>query len=214
MISLIVLISIAIIVLTIMIVVIFVVETEKSQFHKNSFLADSYSPNIEAKQTLVVYYSRSGNTEILAMEIAKHYKAKALKIIGSRYNIGYKGWLNATTDARNQNASIFNDQIDISKFDTIVICSPIWLYSPAPPIWAFIKNHDFKDKKVILFNSLNSRFKQHYINSFINLIKEKGGIFISHLYVIRGRMFNQIDTNEFLNEVNQKIGSLYNPEKV
>ena len=30
--------------------------------------------------------------------------------------------------------------IDLTPFDTVWLGSPVWLYSPAPPIWAFVEH--------------------------------------------------------------------------
>src|SRR5690606_11643508 len=66
--------------------------------------------------------------------------------------------------------------------------SPIWLHTPAPPVFEFVRNNDFTGKTVILFNSLNSKFEQKYIDQFSDLVNAQGGRVIKHIYVIRGRM--------------------------
>lgn len=95
--------------------------------------------------------------------------------------------------------------MDLSAYDTVYIGSPVWLYSPAPQVYQFAKNHDFSGKKVILFNSMNSKFEQRFIDDFKHIVEQNGGTFHKHLYVIRGRMGQQMSSAEFLQEVEKLI---------
>lgn len=86
---------------------------------------------------LVLYYSLGGNTESVAVEIAKKLNADILKIetvkeypddydvllgLGKReVETGYQPQLNPF-------------RIDFSKYDKIVIGSPVWWFSFAPAI--------------------------------------------------------------------------------
>ncbi len=83
--------------------------------------------------------------------------------------------------------------------------SPIWLYSPAPPVFEFVRNNDFTGKKVVLFTSLNSKFEQKCIDDFSALVKQNGGDFITHVYVVRGRMTQQMSTEALLESVKTKV---------
>ena len=145
------------------IIVIFVVETENAQFRRNAVLAD-YEPGTSLdSKVLVVYFSRSNNTELMAMEIAKHYDANLVRLYADKYRIGFRGWINSLNDAQTKHAAITPERIDVSQYETIFIGSPIWLYSPAPPAWQFINNNDIADKNIVLFNTFNSKFKQEDI---------------------------------------------------
>lgn len=70
-----------------------------------------------------------------------------------------------------------------------------------PPVFEFVRNKDFTGKKVILFTSLNSKFEQKYIDEFSALVRQNGGVFIKHIYVIRGRMTQQMGSEAFLDSV-------------
>lgn len=48
-----------------------------------------------ARKTLVVYFSRSGNTELLAQEIADYYQASLLALKAKEYPMGLRGLLHA-----------------------------------------------------------------------------------------------------------------------
>ena len=184
---------------------IFVVWTENAQFERNAELAD-YQPRTSLdSKVLVVYFSRSNNTELMAMEIAKHYDANLIRIYADKYRIGFRGWINALNDAQTKHAAITPERMDTSQYETIFIGSPIWWYSPAPPAWQFINNNDIAGKNIVLFNTFNSKFKQEYIEDFKTSTEEKGGMFVKHIYVKRERMGQQISTESLLKKVRQQI---------
>jgi len=184
---------------------IFVVWTENAQFERNAELAD-YQPRTSLdSKVLVVYFSRSNNTELMAMEIAKHYDANLIRIYADKYRIGFRGWINALNDAQTKHAAITPERMDTSQYETIFIGSPIWWYSPAPPAWQFINNNDIAGKNIVLFNTFNSKFKQEYIEDFKTSTEEKGGMFVKHIYVKRERMGQQISTESLLEKVRQQI---------
>jgi flavodoxin len=195
-------------VLTVVVFVTFVIETEKAQFRNNAKMADYISVATPNSKVLVVYFSRSGNTELMAMEIAKHYNAQLVHLEADNYRIGLRGWLNALKDSQTKHASITPEKIDLSQYHTIFIGSPIWWYSPAPPVWQFVRNNNFSEKNVLLFNTFNSQFKQEYIDEFKAIISEKNGHFIKHIYVNRGRMTKQISAKAMLQAVREQLDTL------
>ncbi|MBB3398819.1 flavodoxin [Rhizobium sp. BK060] len=178
------------------------------RWQNKKFVAENYAYPSAGGDVLVVYFSRSGNTEIMAQEIAKAARADVVELVSDAYRIGFVGWVNALRDARRNEATISPASMDLSPYQTIYVGSPIWLYSPAPPIWEFISRNDFSGKRVVLFNSMNSKFDQKYIDDFAELVRRKGGSFDGHIYVIRGRMTQQMSTDELLDETRRQINAL------
>ncbi|MBX2922230.1 MAG: hypothetical protein KF746_08570 [Chitinophagaceae bacterium] len=182
-----------------------IVSIDNSQYKRNKRIIEKLKADNASGNTLVVFFSRSGNTELMARKIAELKKAHVIPIQSERNQIGFRGWIEALTDARKTTTEISPSKVDLSKYDTIYIGSPIWLYSPAPQVFEFAKNNDFTGKNVILFNSMNSKFEQKYIDDFKTVIEKNGGTFEKHIYIIRGRMTQQIDTDSFLKEVEKLI---------
>ncbi|MCQ0112248.1 flavodoxin family protein [Zhouia amylolytica] len=182
-----------------------IVSIDNYQFKRNKRVIEKLQAENAFGNTLVVFFSRSGNTELMARKIAEIKKAHVIPIQSRRDQIGFKGWMEALMDARKTTTEISPSKVDLSKYDTIYIGSPIWLYSPAPQVFEFANQNDFTGKKVFLFNSMNSKFEQEYIDDFKNIIEKNGGKFEKHIYVIRGRMTQQMEVNTFLNEVVQKL---------
>jgi len=159
-------------------------------------------------KVLVVYFSRSGNTELLAQEIAGYYQAPLLPLKAAAYPMGAQGLFNAVLDAQEKKAVISPEKIDLSAYDTLFIGAPIWRYSPAPPVWQFIENNQLMNKKVVLFSTFNSGFKQEYIDEFQASVEAQGGSFISHLYIRRGRMLVQMSDEDLLARAREKLQQL------
>jgi len=167
------------------------------------FHSPSYSPKQDKDSTvLVVYYSRSGNTEAMAREVARKFNADIVKIEAERYPLDYQGWRNAANDADDKvtMVQITPEIVDMSNYRLVFIGSPIWWYRPAPPLWTFVEKNDFKEKNVILFNTFNSRFKSDEIEKFRGEIEKKGGRLIDHIFIRRGRVYYQKSGEQLLEE--------------
>lgn len=181
-----------------------IVGIDSYQYKRNQKIMGTLDTDASSN-TLVVFFSRSGNTELMARKIAEIKNAAVVPIESDRDKIGFFGWIQSLQDARKTEAEITPSKIDLTAYDTIYIGSPIWLYSPVPQVFEFARNNDFTGKKVVLFNSMNSKFEQQYIDDFKNIVEQNGGIFDKHLYIIRGRMTQQMDTDTFLKEVDKLI---------
>lgn len=177
-----------------------VTRVENFQFSKNKQLRqfDPLSVMPESNVAVVVF-SRSGNTGVLANHIADKRNGHLYEITAENYDLGIPGWISALKDARSNIADISPQTIDLSAYETIYLGAPIWLYSPAPPIWQFAKNSDFTGKNVVLFNTFNSKFEESFIKDFELLVRSKGAVSFKHQYVDRGRMGSQISIEEMLN---------------
>jgi len=172
------------------------------------FHSPLYSPKQDRDSTvLVVYYSRSGNTEAMAREVARKFNAGIVKIEAERYPLDYQGWRNAANDADDKitMVQISPEIVDMRKYRLVFIGSPIWWYRPAPPLWTFVEKNDFKEKNVILFNTFNSRFKSEEIEKFQGEIEKKGGRLIDHIFIRRGRVYYQKSGEQLIGESQEII---------
>jgi len=61
---------------------------------------------------------------------------------------------------------------------------------------------------VVLFNTFNGKFEQTFINQFKVAVLSRGGYFIDHIWMKRGRMTQQIDTEVMLQKTRQQIENL------
>lgn len=170
-----------------------------------------YSPSATgASRTAVVYFSRSGNTALAARHVAQRLDARLFPLEVPAYQLGPSGLVHALKDAnrlRNRPAALpgmITQSIDLTPFDTVWLGSPVWLYSPAPPIWAFVEQHCFDGQHVVLFNTFNSHFGDDHIATFKAKVMARGARSFEHRTVLRGRMTQQIATRQMLRAIDEQ----------
>lgn len=160
-----------------------------------------------ASRTAVVYFSRSGNTALAARHVAMRFDAQLFPLEAPAYQLGPGGLTNALKDANALKEKpealpeIVPRTIDLTPFDTIWLGSPVWLYSPAPPIWAFVENNRFDGKHVVLFNTFNSNFGDDHIARLKAKVMARGAKSFEHRHVLRGRMTQQQSPDEMLQAI-------------
>jgi len=181
--------------------VLLVAFADSHQARKNAVLLAKGGQSPSGSRAAVVYYSRSGNTALMARRIAERRHAMLYRLEAPEYQVGLLGWGRAMADARKHEAVITPESIDLNDYDTVYLGSPIWLYSPAPPIWQFVEVNRFDNKDVVLFNTFNSQFKPEFIEAFRARVMERGARSFHHRYVRRGRMGGQLSTEELLRAV-------------
>ncbi len=81
-----------------------------------------------ATRTLVVVYSRTGNTLGAAKEAACFFDADMLQIRAPQYARNIKGQMLASNDADKEvtTTPILHDRVILSDYDLIFLCSPAW----------------------------------------------------------------------------------------
>ena len=157
----------------------------------------------EPSKTLVVVYSRTGNTLGAAKEVAKYFDADLLKIDAPQYSRDLKGQQLAAKHADEEvtTTPIQHDPVDLRKYDLIFLCSPTWWYRPAIPLFSFVENHDFANKSVFLIMTGNSKKTDEKTEKFETLVKEKNGNLLDVLFIQRGRIYWQKTPEQVNNEV-------------
>jgi len=164
---------------------------------------------VNASRTAVVYFSRSGNTALAARHVAKRLEAQLFPLEAPEYELGMAGLAHAVKDAnaRRSQPEVLPDitprTIDLTPFDTVWLGSPVWLYSPAPPIWAFVEHNRFDGQQVVLFNTFNSHIGQRFIDEFRQLVMAQGARSFRHVFVKRGRMGQQLSTKSMLGQIDE-----------
>ena len=144
----------------------------------------------------------------MAREIARQYQAEIVALEAEAYSLDFDGWRRARHDAWNRlPAAIVPEILDTAPYDLVFLGAPIWWYRPAPPLWTFVESNDFHGKRVVLFNTFNSRFKSEEIGAFGRLISRKRGRLIDHVHVRRGRILNQLSGDELIERVRDVLDS-------
>lgn len=170
------------------------------------------------RRTAVVYFSRSGNTALAARHVAKRLDANIYALEVPGYELGLAGLAHSALDAnarRNDPGKlpdITPRTLDLKPFDTLWLGSPVWFYSPAPPLWAFVEHNRFDGQHVVLFNTFNSNFGDDQIAAFKAKVMERGAASFEHRAVLRGRMTRQLTPKEMLQAIDEEwFGLRSNP---
>ena len=112
-------------------------------------------------KSLVVYYTRTGNTKIVAETIAAELGSDLEEIVDLKKRAGKLGWILAGKDSTQEKGTkIAPTKLAPADYDLIVIGTPIWAWKPTPAIRTYIVNNDFSGKKVALFFTMDSDLKQ------------------------------------------------------
>jgi flavodoxin len=111
-------------------------------------------------KTLIVFYSRTGNTKAVAKELAQNLNADLEEITETKpREEGVIGKIILSKDAILQNEVSINDlKRQIADYDLVVIGTPIWAWNMANPIRSFLNKYkqDLSLKKVAFFATMGS----------------------------------------------------------
>lgn len=107
-------------------------------------------------KTLVVYYSRTGNTEAVAKKLAEKFDADIETLIDKRNRDGLVGYTRASKDALAKNLTDLEPlNLDPDDYDIILIGTPSWYGNLTPAVRTFLAGHDLSGKCAALFGTTN-----------------------------------------------------------
>jgi flavodoxin len=108
-------------------------------------------------KTLVVYYTRTGNSKFAAETIAAELGADIEEVVDLKKRQGRLSFLSAGRDAgQGKETEIAPTKRVPSDYDLVIIVQPIWNKSPTPAIRTYLNRNDLSGKKVGLFFSDSS----------------------------------------------------------
>ena len=119
----------------------------------------SNGQSAKPKKVLVLYYSQTSNTELVAKEIAKRMNADIEEIEAVKpYDGDFMATIERCQKEREQGVipEIKPIKSKLKKYDLIFIGYPIWFGTYAPPIATFLKNTDLSEKQIIAFCTFGS----------------------------------------------------------
>ncbi len=109
-------------------------------------------PSVAPKKVLVVYYSRTGHTKKAAEEIARALNAGIEQLIDKKDRGGAGGYIIAGKDAARENpAEIEPVRNDPSKYDLVVLGTPVWAWNMTPAIRAYVTAHGKTFRNIAIF---------------------------------------------------------------
>ena len=119
-------------------------------------------------KAIVIYYSYGGNTRRIAGEIGQALGAELAEI---RTVQPYTGSYDDVVDQgqREVNSGFLPElqplNIDLSRYDTVILGSPVWWYTFAPAMNSFLHSADLSGKTVYPF-ATNGGWLGHTLKDF------------------------------------------------
>ena len=97
------------------------------------------------KKTLVVFYSRTGNTRKVAEEISKILDADICEIYSNSNYKGILGYIKAGYQAIKMKKPLIKFDKNPDDYDLIIIGTPNWGSKMASPVRTFVYGREFKN---------------------------------------------------------------------
>ncbi len=107
-------------------------------------------------KTLVVYFSFEGNTKFIAEKIAESINTDIIELETSKKypTEGFRKYFwGGKSVIFGEKPKLTNERIDLDQYETIIIGTPVWAASFAPPIKSFISQYNIQGKRIALFAS-------------------------------------------------------------
>ena len=98
---------------------------------------------------LIVYFSYTGNTKMIAKRIKEKLNCDILEIkTVVPYSEDYDTVVNdeQNSEASNHLPEIQEIDVDLSKYDEIILGTPVWWYRPVPAVRTFLTQNDLSGK--------------------------------------------------------------------
>ena len=117
------------------------------------------APKEEAPKMLVLYYSQTGNTKVVAEEIATKLGTDIEEItMVNPYDTGFRATIDRCMQEREQGVipDIQPVKANIADYDIIFLGFPVWFGTYAPPVQKFLLGADLSGKKIVPFCTFGS----------------------------------------------------------
>jgi flavodoxin len=134
--------------------------------------------SIQGQKPLLVYFSRGGNTRIVARELASDLGADSAEIKSKLNRQEFSGIMTCLLDQlldRDDDPEAI--QVDIASHNPVIIASPTWLKTLSSPARTFIQQHDFKGKDVYIVLTYNGKARDDIDAKLKEIISPRGGTF-------------------------------------
>lgn len=121
--------------------------------------------------TLIIYYSYTGNSEKIAYYVKDKLNADILKLepkipFSSDYDEVVQEWQN---NEIKRDVDIKEINIDLSKYKKIVLITCTWWYGISPVMKKFLKDYDLSNKDILVASS-NAGWIGHSFKDYQTLL--------------------------------------------
>ena len=101
---------------------------------------------------IIIFYSRSGNTRKVAQELSAALGCQVVEILDRTKRSGVIGYMRSIRQASaKKEVEIEDVDVDLKKFDMVIIGTPVWMYTVSTPVRAFLTRYGACIEKAAFF---------------------------------------------------------------
>jgi flavodoxin len=116
-------------------------------------------------KTLVVYYTRTGNSKFAAEMIAAELGADIEEVIDLKKRQGRLAYMSCGRDAMSgKGTEIAPTERNPAEYDLIILVQPVWAFSPTPAIRTYINKNDLASERLHSKRWRNQKSTKHKLN--------------------------------------------------
>ncbi|MBR5092678.1 MAG: NAD(P)H-dependent oxidoreductase [Bacteroidales bacterium] len=160
----------------------------------------------EEPKTLVLYYSLTGNTKMVAQEIAADLAADIEEITCvDPYDTNFQACIQRCMQEREQGVlpDINPVKADLDAYDVIFIGYPVWFGTYAPPVTKWLEGVDLSGKKIVPFCTFGSGGLESSVKDMMNaqpyaVVQDGYGVRAARLDAMPAEVEEFLKANGFL----------------
>jgi flavodoxin len=134
-------------------------------------------------KTLILYYSKTGNTRAACEALQKEIDADIQEIKDLNSREGFWAATGMLKIFMGMQTKIEPATVDFEPYERIIVSAPIWASKFGLAMRTFVERNDFEGKEVIIFITADSPIEEKYQQKHTALIEESGGRVVGHFQV-------------------------------
>ncbi|MCX8043635.1 MAG: hypothetical protein N3B18_05840 [Desulfobacterota bacterium] len=149
-----------------------------------SDIARAYAEERNDGKTLILYYSRSGNTRAASEVLQRELRADMVEIkdCGNR-GPGFGIVMGMLKTILNLNTDTDPATVDLAPYKTVIVAAPIWAAKFGLAMRSFVERNRFDGKRVIIFITADVFIEEKYQKKHRELIEASGGTVAGYFQV-------------------------------
>jgi flavodoxin len=125
-------------------------------------------------KTLVIYYSKTGNTKRVAMDIAAGLGADVEEIIDKKNRAGILNWFLSGRDGMKKlGTEIAELAKDPAQYDLVIAGSPVWGWNIVPAVRTYLEKNKDKIKSYAFFVTSGNTDSQKLAGYFQEIMNQE-----------------------------------------
>jgi flavodoxin len=125
---------------------------------------------MRSSRVLVVYFSRTGTTRRVALDIARALGADVAELTEARPRTGLLGYLRSGFEASlRRTTTLQNAHEEALRYDLVVVGTPVWSASVCSPVRTFLRRHAGKLPALAFFATMGGRGSER---AFLEMTQE------------------------------------------